>query len=410
MALSSGRSRISPMPTPSARFAMIPPYLFAEIARVKREAIEKGADIIDLGIGDPDLPTPVEVRNALKEAVDNPATHRYDETPYGWYPFLDAAGDFYRREFGVEVDSRKEIVQLIGSKEGLAHLAWAYCDPGDVVITPNPAYTVYKVNALMAGGEVHEMPLKAENGFLPVLSDIPTEAARRAKLLYVCYPNNPTGATASIDFYRDAVRFCRDHDILLVNDMAYATVAYDGYRNPTVLQVEGAKEIAIEFHSLSKMYNMTGWRLGFALGNPDAVAALARMKSNIDSKAFPAIAEAGAWALTHLRNEETIAMYQRRRDLLCDGLNEIGWKVSKPKATFYVWARVPRDDMTSAEFAKEMLGRAHIVMIPGNGYGSEGEGFVRMSLTLLGDKNGERFREAVKRIAESGLIPQAATV
>lgn len=398
------------MPSPSKRLGLIPPYLFAEIARVKREAIEKGADIIDLGIGDPDLPTPVEVRNALKEAVDNPATHRYDETPYGWYSFLDAAGEFYGREFGVQVDSRKEIVQLIGSKEGLAHLAWAYCDPGDVVITPNPGYTVYKVNSQMAGGEVYEAPLKEENGFLPVIEDIPSEIARRAKLFYVCYPNNPTGATASKDFYEKAVRFCKEYDILLVNDMAYATVAYDGYKNPTVLQVEGAKDISIEFHSLSKMYNMTGWRLGFALGNADAIATLAKMKSNIDSKAFPAIAEAGAWALRNLRNEETIAMYQRRRDLLCDGLNGIGWKVNKPKATFYVWAKVPRTDMSSAEFARELLERAHIVAIPGNGYGSEGEGYVRMSLTLLGDKDGERFREAVRRIAESGLIPQTAAV
>lgn len=398
------------MPSPSKRLSLIPPYLFAEIARVKREAIEKGADIIDLGIGDPDLPTPVEVRNALTKAIENPATHRYDETPLGWYSFLDAAGEFYYREFGVQVDSRKEIIQLIGSKEGLAHLAWAYCDPGDVVITPNPAYTVYKVNSQMAGGEVYEAPLKAENGFLPVIEDIPSDIARRAKLFYVCYPNNPTGATASSDFYEKAVRFCKEYDILLVNDMAYATVAYDGYKNPTVLQVDGAKDTAIEFHSLSKMYNMTGWRLGFALGNGDAVATLQKMKSNIDSKAFPAIAEAGAWALRNLRNEDTIAMYQRRRDMLCDGLNEIGWKVNKPKATFYVWAKVPRTDMTSAEFAKEMLERAHIVMIPGNGYGSEGEGYVRMSLTLLGDKDGERFREAVKRIAESGLIPQAAGV
>lgn len=398
------------MPSPSKRLGMIPPYLFAEIARVKREAIEKGADIIDLGIGDPDMPTPVSVRNAMKEAIDNPATHRYDETPLGWYSFVDAAGEFYGREFGVKIDSRGEIVQLIGSKEGLAHLAWAYCDPGDVVITPNPGYTVYKVNSLMAGGEVYETPLKEENGFLPVIEDIPTDVARRAKLFYVCYPNNPTGATASIGFYEKAVEFCRDNDILLVNDMAYATVAYDGYKNPTVLQVPGAKAIAIEFHSLSKMYNMTGWRLGFALGNQEAVGALAKMKSNIDSKAFPAIAEAGAWALRNLRNEETIAMYQRRRDLLCDGLNRIGWRVNKPRATFYVWARIPRSDMTSAEFAKEMLERANIVMIPGTGYGSEGEGYVRMSLTLLGDKDGERFAEAVRRIAESGLIAAGATV
>lgn len=393
------------MPSRAKRLDAIPPYLFAEISRVKREAIEKGADVIDLGIGDPDIPTPDGVIDALCSSVRNPATHRYDETALGWTSFLQAASGWYRREFGVEIDAKSEIVQLIGSKEGLAHLAWSYLDPGDYSIVPNPGYSVYKVNSLMAGGQVHEMPLKEENGFLPVLEDIPPDVARQAKLLYVCYPNNPTGAVATLDFYRDAVRFCRDHDILLVNDMAYATVAYDGFRNPTVMQVEGAKEIAIEFHSLSKMFNMTGWRLGFALGNPDAVSNLAKIKSNLDSKQFPAIAEAGAHALGEVDNAETISIYEKRRDYLCDGLNAIGWKVQKPKATFYVWARVPRGDMTSAEFCKELLERAHVVTIPGTGYGDEGEGYLRMSLTLLGDKQGERFKEAAKRIAESGLIP-----
>lgn len=393
------------MPSPSKRLDMIPPYLFAEISRIKAEAIASGADVIDLGIGDPDIPTPHAVIEALGRSVEKPETHRYDETPRGWKPFLQAAAAWYEREFGVQLDPEKNFGQLIGSKEGLAHLAWAYADPGDVVITPNPGYTVYKVNSLMAGAEVYETPLREENAFLPVLEDIPSDVARRAKLFYVCYPHNPTGAVATPEFYQDLVAFCRQNDILLVNDMAYATVAYDGFRNPTVVQVQGAQDIAIEFHSLSKMFNMTGWRLGFALGNPDAVATLMRLKSNIDSKAFPAIAEAGAYALTDLDNNDTLAIYEKRRDFLCDGLNQIGWKVSKPKATFYVWARVPREDMTSAEFCAELLKRAHIVAIPGTGYGDQGEGYVRMSLTLLGDKQGERFSEAVKRIAESGLIP-----
>jgi len=389
---------------------MIPPYLFAEISRIKTEAIASGADVIDLGIGDPDLPTPQPVIDALCKSVQNPETHRYDETARGWTSFLNAAASWYEKEFGVKVEAANEVVQLIGSKEGLAHLAWAYIDEGDLAIVPNPGYTVYKVNTLMAGGEVYETPLREENSFLPILEDIPTHVAKKAKLFYVCYPNNPTGATATIEFYADLVKFCKDHDILLVNDMAYATVAYDGYQNPTVLQVEGAKDVSIEFHSLSKMFNMTGWRLGFALGNPDAVANLQRLKSNIDSKQFPAIAEAGAEALLNVDNKHTLEMYQRRRDMLCDGLNEIGWKVTKPKSAFYVWARVPRSDMTSAEFAAEVLKKANIVMIPGNGYGPEGEGYVRMALTLQGDKDGERFKEAVRRIKESGLVPTPAGV
>lgn len=397
------------MPRPAKRLDLIPPYLFAEMSRIKAEAIAKGADVIDLGIGDPDIPTPIAIREALKFAVDNPATHRYDETPRGWMPMLSAAAEWYDREFGISIDPATEICQLIGSKEGLGHLAWAYVDPGDVAITPNPGYTVYRVNSLMAGGEVYETPLREENGFLPVIADIPTEIAKRAKLFYVCYPHNPTGAVATPDFYRDLVRFCREFDILLVNDMAYATVTYDGFRNPTVMQQEGAKDIAIEFHSLSKMFNMTGWRLGFALGNADAVQTLQRLKSNLDSKQFPAIAEAGAVALREVDNSESQRIYQRRRDRLCDGLNSIGWQVHKPKASFYIWARVPRDDMSSAEFAKEVLERANVLVIPGNGYGSEGEGYVRMSLTLLGDENGERFDEVVRRIANSGLVPQPAT-
>jgi LL-diaminopimelate aminotransferase len=383
---------------------MIPPYLFSEIARVKREAIAAGADVIDLGIGDPDLPTPQPVVDALCEFAQKPETHRYDETARGWVSFLEAAAEWYQREFGVQVDPLTDICQLIGSKEGLAHLAWTYIDAGDVSIVPNPGYTVYKVNTLMAGGDVYETPLREENGFLPVLEDIPTDVAKRAKLFYVCYPHNPTGATATIEFYRDLVAFCREHDILLVNDMAYATVAYDGYQNPTVMQVEGAKDVAIEFHSLSKMFNMTGWRLGFALGNPEAVQNLQRLKNNLDSKQFPAIAEAGAFALRNVDNRETLAIYQNRRDYLVDGLNSIGWKVEKPKASFYVWARVPRPDMSSAEFAKQLLEKAHIVAIPGNGYGDQGEGYVRFSLTLLGDQNGERFQEVARRIKEAGIL------
>jgi LL-diaminopimelate aminotransferase len=392
------------MPKPSKRFDAVPPYLFAEVARAKREALARGIDVIDLGIGDPDIPTPQPIIDALCKAANEPKTHRYDESAMGWVPFLNAASEWYAKTFGVETDPTKDVCQVIGSKEGLAHLAWAYIDPGDVCIVPNPGYTVYPVNAMMAGGEVYRTPLREENDYLPVLADIPTEVAQRAKLFYVCYPHNPTAGVATIEFYQDAVKFCRDHDIVLVNDMAYATVTYDGFRHPTALQVPGAKDVAIELHSLSKTFNMTGWRIGFAIGNPDAVASLQRMKSNIDSKQFAAVSEAGAHALRSVDNSPTIAIYQKRRDYLCDGLREIGWDVPKPKATLFVWARVPRPDMTSAEFCAALIEKTGIVCVPGNGAGSEGEGYVRMSLTLLGDKAGERYAEAARRIKESGLV------
>jgi LL-diaminopimelate aminotransferase len=397
------------MPARAKRLDLVPPYLFAEISRIKREAIASGADVIDLGIGDPDQPTPFDIVESLHEAAQNPATHRYDETARGWEPFLEAAANWYERAFGVPLDAKNEIVQVIGSKEGLAHLCWSYIDPGDAAIVPNPGYTVYKVNTLFCGGEVYETPLRAENGFLPVLEDIPSDVARRAKLLFTCYPHNPTGAVCDRAFYEKVFSFCREFDILHVADLAYASVAFDGFRPPTALQIPGAKDRTIEFHSLSKSFNMTGWRLGFACGSSDAVANLAAMKSNLDSKAFPAISLAGAHALRDSDNSRTIALYQKRRDVLCEGLNRLGWKVEKPRATFYVWTRIPRNDMTSAEFCAELLKRANIVAIPGNGYGSEGEGYLRMSLTLLGDRDGERFEEVVRRIEESGLVPARAT-
>ena len=389
----------------SKRFDQIPPYLFAEISRKKAEAIAKGMDLIDLGIGDPDLPTPLPIIESLQQAAENSMTHRYDETPRGWKPFLEAASDWAECEFSLNIDPEKEICQLIGSKEGLAHLAWAYIDEGDVAICPNPGYTVYKVNTLMAGGEVYETPLLEKNGFLPELEKIPSDIARRAKLFYVCYPHNPTGAVANQKFYAKLVEFCRSYDILLVCDMAYATVTYNGFKNPSVLQIPGAKDVAIEFHSLSKMFNMTGWRLGFALGNAYAISTLQELKSNIDSKQFPAIAEAGATALREVSNQPTFELYEKRRDVFCEGLCSIGWQVRKPDATFYIWAKVPQSGMTSAEFASDLLEKAQVFVIPGSGYGKHGEGYIRMSLTLQGDREGERFKEAVDRIQRSGLIP-----
>lgn len=387
------------MTAPARRLDKIPPYLFREIAALKRKALAEGRDLIDLGIGDPDQPTPEPILAALTEAARNPATHRYDETAAGWTPFLDAAAAWFDKRFGVSLEPQTEMLLLIGSKEGLAHLAWAYIDAGDISLVPDPGYPVYKVNTLMAGGEVAVMPLREANGFLPDLAAIPAETAHRAKLLWLNYPNNPTGATAPLRFYADAVAFARDYDLLIVNDAAYCEVYYDDNRPPSILQVPGAKEVAIELHSLSKSFNMTGWRVGFAVGNPEAVATLAKLKSNLDSKQFPAVSMAGAYALLHGDNRPTLDLYRKRRDVLCDGLNALGWHVRKPDATFYVWARVP-EGSDSMAFAKRLLEDAGVLVIPGIGYGDFGDSYVRMSLTVLGDRNGERLQEAVTRIGE----------
>ena len=386
----------------ASRFDTIPPYLFGEIARLKAKAISEGRDLIDFGIGDPDQPTPQPIIDKLAEAANNPATHRYDESDYGWPNFINAAADWFRRRFGVELDTSKgEVLELIGSKEGLAHLAWAFIDPGDISLVPDPGYTVYKVNTSMAGGTPYIMPLLAKNGFLPDLSAIPTDVAKKAKLMYINYPNNPTGAVAPIEFFADVVKFAKENDIIVCQDAAYSEVTYDGYKAPSLLQVPGAMDVGIEMHSLSKAYNMTGWRVGFAVGNADILKGLNKMKSNIDSKQFPALMEVGAYALQHIEgNLETLNIYKTRRDILIDGLNSLGWKLPKSKATLYVWVPVP-PKYTSIEFAKTLLEQAGVLVIPGVGYGQYGEGYVRFSLTVSGDNNGDRVAEAIDRIRQN---------
>jgi LL-diaminopimelate aminotransferase len=383
----------------ASRLDGIPPYLFREIARLKTKAIAEGRDLIDFGIGDPDQPTPQPIIDRLAKAANDPVTHRYDETDYGWPEFVESVADWYCRRFGVELDAGKgEVLLLIGSKEGLAHLAWAYIDPGDISLVPDPGYTVYKVGTAMAGGTPHAMPLLAENGFLPDLSAIPSDVARKAKLMYLNYPNNPTAATATLDFFTDVVAFAREYDIIVCHDCAYSEVSYDGYRAPSFLQAPGAKDVGVEMHSLSKTYNMTGWRIGWAVGNAEIIAGLNKLKSNVDSKQFPAISEAAAYALRHLDGSpETLAIYQRRRDILIDGLNSMGWSLPRTKATLYVWVPVP-PGYTSIEFAKALLENAGILVVPGVAYGRYGEGYVRFSLTVSGDHNGERVAEAVDRI------------
>lgn len=385
---------------PADRLAAIPPYLFAEIAAAKRKAIADGKDLIDLGIGDPDLPTPAPIVKAAQAAVANPAFHRYDESAMGYRPFLDAAAAWFERRFGVALDPASELLMTIGSKEALAHLNWALLNPGDLALTPDPAYTVYKVNAKMAGADVYEMPMGPENGWKPVLEDIPSDVAKRAKLLTINYPNNPTGAVADLGYFEDVVSFARDHGIIVCQDAAYSEVHYNGYLPPSILQVPDAKELAIEMHSLSKTFNMTGWRVGFAAGNADLVGILGKLKSNLDSKGFMALSAAAAYALNEQADslDATLALFTRRRDALVDGLNAAGWKIPKPKATFYVWAPVPGGG-SSIMWAKRLLEEAGVLVIPGVGYGAYGEGWFRMSLTVSGDKNGELLAEAARRIA-----------
>lgn len=383
----------------ASRLEKIPPYLFGEMARLKAEAVSEGWDLIDFGIGDPDQPTPQPIIDKLAEAANEPATHRYDETEYGWPVFINAVAEWYVRRFGVDLDTEKgEIVTLIGSKEGLAHLAWAFIDPGDVALVPDPGYTVYKVNTAMAGGTAHSMPLLVENRFLPDLAAIPADVARKAKLMYINYPNNPTGATAPPEFFADVVAFAKEYDIIVCHDAAYSEVTFDGYRAPSFLASPGAKDVGIEIHSLSKTYNMTGWRIGMAVGNPDVLRGLSKLKSNVDSKQFPAILAAGAYALGNLdRDPQTLALYRKRRDIIIDGLNSLGWALPKTKATLYIWAPIP-PGCTSIEFAKTLLEKARIMVVPGIGYGEYGEGYIRLSLTVTGDKDGERVREAIERL------------
>jgi LL-diaminopimelate aminotransferase len=379
------------------RLAELPPYLFVEIDRKKREAAARGVDIINLGIGDPDLPTPAPIIRALAKAAREPANHRYPESE-GLDRFRQAVADWYAHRFGVHLDSAAEVLSLIGAKEGIGHLPLALVDPGDVVLIPDPAYPVYRAGTIFAEGEPYVMPLRRENAFLPDLGAIPEAALRRAKLMFINYPNNPTGAAAPLDFYRDVVAFARRHNLVVAQDNTYSEIAFDGYRPPSFLEVPGAKEVGIEFHSLSKTFNMTGWRIAFAVGRPQVIDALRRVKSNLDSGAFQAIQEAGIAALgaADAISAKNSRVYQRRRDVLVEGLRKIGLDVESPKATFYVWPRVP-EGYTSAGFVTDLIEKAGIVCTPGSGFGAEGEGYVRFALTA----DSERLSEAVARMEQT---------
>ncbi len=324
------------------RLKALPPYLFAEVDRKKRELIAKGKDVIDLGVGDPDLPTPSFIIDALNEAARDPKNHRY-ALDAGMPAFRETISKWFQNRFGVKLDSAKEILPLIGSKEGIAHMPLAVLNPGDVALIPDPGYPPYRSGTLFAGGIPYLMPLLESNEFLPDLSAIPAEILKKAKLLYINYPNNPTSAVATKAFFQEAVEFAYQNQLLIVQDAAYCEIGFDGYEAPSILEVNGAKEIAIEFHSLSKTFNMTGWRVGFAAGSPEAVALLAKIKSNVDSGIFQAIQMAGKKALEEGRaaHQELLKIYQKRRDILIGGLQKLGWNAPLPKATFYCWLPVP---------------------------------------------------------------------
>jgi LL-diaminopimelate aminotransferase len=383
------------------RLSRLPPYLFAEIDRLRRDARAKGVDIIDLGVGDPDLPTPPHIVERLRAAAGDPANHRYPSYE-GMPRFREAVAGWYDRRFGVALDPATEVVSLIGSKEGIAHLPLAFVNPGEATLVPDPAYPVYGIATLFAGGEPVLMPLLARNGFLPDLGAIPAKALARAKILFVNYPNNPTSAVADVGFYTkvvELVELAARHGFIVAADSPYSEMTYDGYRAPSFLEAPGARDVGVEFHSLSKTYNMTGWRCGFAVGNARVIAGLGKIKTNVDSGLFQAIQLAGIEALEGDQScvEDMRKVYAERRNVFIAGLRAAGFEVEAPKATFYVWARVP-GKFSSAEFTADLLSRTGIVATPGNGFGAAGEGYVRFSLTV----DRARLAEAVDRIRSAG--------
>jgi len=383
----------------STRIKDLPPYLFAELDRKKEEVRARGVDIIDLGVGDPDRPTPKHIVDRMKRETAVPANHQYPSYE-GLLSFRSAAANWYRRRFGVSLDPSSEVVTLIGSKEGIAHFPLAFVNPGDGVLVPDPGYPVYHIATMFAGGRSHFMPLLRENGFLPDLDRVPRPVLAKAKILFLNYPNNPTSAVADRKFYRKVLGFAEEHDLIVAHDVAYTEIYFDAKKPMSILELPGAKKRCIEFHSLSKTYNMTGWRIGFAVGNPELVAGIGKVKTNVDSGVFQAVQGAGIEALTS-GDEITDAIrrtYRERRDILVPGLRALGLDPVEPRATFYVWIPVPKG-YTSASFCSHLLEEAGIVTTPGNGFGKSGEGYIRIALT----KEKRRIREALSRMQKVGF-------
>jgi len=368
------------------RLNRLPPYLFVEINQKIAELRARGEEVISFAVGDPDLPTPSYIIERMCQAAEDPANHRYPETA-GLPELCQAIAEWYEKRFGVTLNPYKEVLPLIGSKEGIGHMAICFIEPGDLALVPDPSYPPYSLGTVLAGGEPYFMPLKEENDFLPDFETIPSEVVDRAKIMWLNYPNNPTGAIASLEFFEKAVHFAQQHDLVICHDAPYTEVAFDGYKPPSFMQTPGAKKRGVEFHSLSKTYHMTGWRIGMVVGNADMVNALFKVKSNLDSGVPQAIQYAAVEALRgsqeHIAEHNTIL--QRRRDKLLKVINEIGLKARTPEATFYIWAKIPQG-YTSMDFTKKLLDEARIAVTPGIGYGKEGEGYIRFSLTISDDR------------------------
>jgi LL-diaminopimelate aminotransferase len=366
----------------SRRVAKLPPYFYVEINKKIAEKQAKGEDVVSFAIGDPDIPTPPRIIERLCQAAQDPTNHRYPESD-GLPELRQAIVHWYENRFDVSLDPNNEVLPLIGSKEGIAHIAFSLIDPGDVALVTDPGYPVYSVGTILAGGRPYYIPISWKNGFLPDLCRIPLNVLRRTKLLWINYPNNPTGAVADIDFFKGVVEFARQNELCVCHDGPYSEVAFDGYKPVSFIQADGAREAGVEFHSLSKSYNMTGWRIGMVVGNATMIDALRRLKSNLDSGIPQAIQYAAIEALTGPQDciEEHNVVYQRRRDLIVEMLNNIGLKAEKPKASLYIWAQVPQG-YTSVEFANDLLEKVGVVVTPGITYGRSGEGYIRLSLTL----------------------------
>ncbi|MDD5593764.1 MAG: LL-diaminopimelate aminotransferase [Candidatus Margulisbacteria bacterium] len=386
--------------TQSDRLLKLPIYVFAQLDKIKAEQQAKGADLIDLGMGNPDIPPPAEINKALIDSLANPENHRYPSFE-GAPEFKNAVSGWCKRQYNISVDAEHEVVTLIGSKEGIVHFAFAFINPGDLTLVPMPAYPAHFRGTILAGGEPYVLPTTEQHGYLPDLKNIAPETAKRAKMMILSYPSNPTGAVSTREFYEEAVAFCRKHEIILIHDFAYAEIYFDGNKPISMLSIPGAKDVCIEFHTTSKTFGMPGWRCGFAVGNRELIEALRKIKTNLDYGLFTAVQKAAIAAMT-LDEKDYIdrvrATYQKRRDIFVDGLNSLGWQIKKPKGSLYVWFPVPKG-YDSTEFTMQVIAKTGVVFSAGTAFGELGEGFVRAA--LVAPEN--RLEEAISRLKKAGF-------